>query len=137
MEINSQEQLAELVEGRTDDEINEAVSGMGTDAVLDAIFGAMLERFQPEKAAGQSANIGWDITTPDGVTSYQVQVVDGAATLAKGASDPTRVTLAMALPDFIRFIAGKLDGMQAFMGGKLKLQGDLMFAQTMQAWFAQ
>jgi putative sterol carrier protein len=47
------------------------------------------------------------------------------------------VTLGMALPDFLRFITGKLDGMQAFMSGKLKLAGDMMFAQTMQTWFAQ
>jgi putative sterol carrier protein len=32
--------------------------------------------------------------------------------------------------------AGQLDGMQAFMTGKLKLTGDMMFAQSMQAWFA-
>ena len=36
----------------------------------------------------------------------------------------------------VRFMAGQLDGMQAFMTGKLKLSGDMMFAQTMQAWFA-
>ena len=135
-EITSQEQLAELVEGRSDDEINAAVAAMGTESVLEAIFSAMQERFQPDKAAGQSANIGWDITTPDGVQSYQVQIADGAANVVKGSTDPTRVTLAMSLADFIRFIAGKLDGMQAFMAGKLKLQGDMMFAQTMQSWFA-
>src|SRR5207302_292598 len=33
-------------------------------------------------------------------------------------------------------IEGKPDGMQAFMTGKLKLSGDMMFAQSMQAWFA-
>ena len=42
----------------------------------------------------------------------------------------------MALPDFLRFLTGQLDGMQAFMTGKLKLSGDMMFAQSMQAWFA-
>jgi len=45
------------------------------------------------------------------------------------------VTLALALADFLRFIAGQLDGMQGFMGGKLKLTGDIMFAQSMRSWF--
>ena len=33
------------------------------------------------------------------------------------------------------YVAGQLDGMQAFMGGKLKLAGDMMFATTLQTWF--
>ena len=45
------------------------------------------------------------------------------------------MTLGQSLPDFLRFIAGELDGMQAFMSGKLRLSGDLMFAQNMQRWF--
>jgi putative sterol carrier protein len=41
----------------------------------------------------------------------------------------------MAVGDFLRLIAGKLNGMQAFMTGKLKVSGDLFFAQTFQGWF--
>jgi putative sterol carrier protein len=134
--INDQSQLAELIEGRTDDEINEFVSSLGVEAILEQIFGAMTERFQADKAAGQSAVIQWDITAGDGAHSYTVTIADGACKAEPGTGEAPRVTLGLALPDFMRFIAGKLDGMQAFMGGKLKLSGDMMFAQTMQAWFA-
>jgi putative sterol carrier protein len=133
----TQEQLGELVDGRTDDEINETIAAVGTDAVLEQIFSAMQERFQPDKAAGQSAVIGWEITAPDGVRKYQVKVENGACTVQKDGADAARVTLGLSLADFMRFIGGKLDGMQAFMGGKLKLQGDMMFAQTLQTWFGQ
>jgi putative sterol carrier protein len=133
----TQEQLGELVDGRTDDEINETIAAVGTDAVLEQIFSAMQERFQPDKAAGQSAVIGWEITAPDGVRTYQVKVENGTCTVEKDGTDAARVTLGLSLADFMRFIGGKLDGMQAFMGGKLKLQGDMMFAQTLQAWFGQ
>jgi putative sterol carrier protein len=37
----------------------------------------------------------------------------------------------------LRLVSGKLNGMQAFFAGKLKLTGDMMFAQTMQGWFNQ
>lgn len=131
------DQLGELVEGRTDDEIVEFVNAAGTDQVLDQIFGGMEQAFQPDKAAGQSAVIQWDITTPDGMKTYQLKVDDGSLQVLKDGSEPARVTLGLALPDFIRFISGKLDGMQAFMTGKLKLSGDMMFAQSMQTWFAQ
>ena len=135
--INSPEQLAELLEGRTDDEINEFANAAGVDTILGQIFSAMEERFQADKAAGQTAVIQWDINAPDGTKSYQFKVDNGACEVVKGGSDPAKVTLTLALPDFLRFIAGKLDGMQAFMTGKLKLGGDMMFAQTMQSWFAQ
>ena len=74
---------------------------------------------------------------PEGTHSYQLQVADGTCTAVQGNGEPARVTLGMTLPDFLRFLTGQLDGMQAFMTGKLKLSGDMMFAQSMQAWFAQ
>lgn len=132
----TQEQLGELIDGRSDDEINQAVNEMGTDQVLDQIFGEMKNRFQADKAAGQSAVIQWDIAAPDSTRTYQVKIENGTCEVAKGTDATPRVTLGLTLADFMRFISGKLDGMQAFMSGKLKLAGDMMFAQTMQAWFA-
>jgi putative sterol carrier protein len=131
------EQLAELVEGRSDEEINEFVSAAGVDTVLDQIFDGMKEAFLPEKTAGQSALVQWDIAAPDGTRSYQFKVDDGACSVAQGAGDSPRVTLGLNLADFVRFVSGSLDGMQAFMSGKLKLTGDMFFAQTMQTWFSQ
>jgi putative sterol carrier protein len=132
--IGSREELGQLIEGKSDEEISAGVAERGTDKVLGQIFEYMAGQFQPDRAAGQSAVIGWDITAPDGTHSYQLKVADGACAAQQGAGE-ARVTLGMALPDFLRFLTGQLDGMQAFMTGKLKLSGDMMFAQSMQAWF--
>lgn len=134
-EIGGREALAAMIEGRTDEEIDAGVAERGTDTVLSQIFDEMAKRFQPDRAAGQSAVIGWDITSSDGTHSWHIKVADGTCTPQQGAADSARVTLGMALPDFLRFITGQLDGMQAFMTGRLKLSGDMMFAQSMQAWF--
>jgi putative sterol carrier protein len=136
MNINDQDALGALVEGKTDEEINAFLQEAGVSTVLDQIFNAMKERFQPDKAAGQTAVVQWDISTPDGTESYQFKVDNGTCEINKGGTETARVTLGLSLPDFIRFVAQKLDGMQAFMSGRLKLSGDMMFAQTMQAWFA-
>ena len=136
-DIGSREELAAMIEGKSDDEINAGVADLGTEKVLNQIFDYMAGRFQPDRAGNQSAVIGWDITSPEGTHSYQFNVADGACTVVQGNAEPARVTLSMALPDFLRFLTGQLDGMQAFMTGKLKLTGDMMFAQSMQAWFAQ
>ncbi len=137
-DIGSREDLAAMIEGKSDDDINAGVAERGTDQVLGQIFDHMAkEAFRPDRAGNQSAVVGWDITAPDGTHSYQLKVADGTCTVLPGNAESARVTLGMALPDFLRFVTGQLDGMQAFMTGKLKLSGDMMFAQSMQAWFAQ
>lgn len=129
------EGLGQLLEGRSDEEINEFVSQAGVDTLLEQVFEGMRAAFVAERAAGQSAVAQWDITAPDGAHTFQVKMADGQCTVSAGTPDSPRVTLALSLPDFLRFVSGQLDGMQAFMGGKLKLSGDMMFATTMQNWF--
>jgi len=136
-DIGSRDELAAMIEGKSDDEINAGVAERGTEKVLGQILAYMATRFVPERAGGQSAVIGWDVTSPEGTHQYQLKVADGTCTAVSGSAEPARVTLGVALPDFLRFLTGKIDGMQAFMTGKLKLSGDMMFAQSMQAWFSQ
>src|SRR4029079_17486220 len=76
-----------------------------------------------------------DVNAPEGKLSYQLKVADGKCTLVKGSPESARVTLALSAPDFLRLVTGKLNGQTAFFQGKLKLSGDMMFAQTMQSWF--
>jgi putative sterol carrier protein len=136
-EIAGREQLGELVEGKTDEEINELVSGAGAEQVLGAIFAGMQQAFLPEKAAGQTVQAQFDIQATDRLHSFALSVADGKCEITPGAAESPRVTIGMNLPDYLRMVAGKLDGMQAFMTGKLRLSGDMMFAQTLMTWFGQ
>merc|ERR1712203_443730 len=53
---------------------------------------------------------------------------------AKGGEDPKAdVTITIADADMMAMDENKLDGMQAFMGGKLKLKGNMMLAQKLQS----
>ena len=137
MNVSTPKELGALIAGKGDGEINEAVESMGTDNALEKVFEGMTKAFLPDKAKGQAAVIQWDIKTPKDSVSYQINVDNGKCTCAKGAPGKARVTLSAALPDFLRVITGQLAGQQAFFTGKLKLSGDMMFAQSMQAWFAQ
>jgi putative sterol carrier protein len=124
-----------LIEGRSDDEINAGLKATGVEKALGEIFQGMADAFLPEKAGSQSAVIQYDITSPEGKHSYQLKVANGKCQLTKGAPESARVTLGLSTPDFLRLITGKLDGQTAFFQGKLKLSGDMMFAQTMQSFF--
>lgn len=134
-QASSPEELKALIEGKSDDEINAGLKEGGVDLALDRVFDGMVEAFLPAKAGGQSAVIQYDVNTPDGKKSYQLKVADGKAQALKGAPESARVTLALNAPDFLRLVTGKLNGQTAFFQGKLKLSGDMMFAQTMQSWF--
>jgi putative sterol carrier protein len=131
------QELAATLEGRSDEEIIKGVEAQGVDVVLDQIFAGMCEAFLAEKAGTQSAVVQYDVTASGKTYTYQLKVADGKCELVKGTGGPAKTTLNLNAADFLRLVTGKLNGMQAFMSGKLKLGGDMMFAQVMQGWFRQ
>ena len=138
MADNPAADLGAMIEGRTDQEINDWVSSRGVDTVLGDIFNAMVAAFDPGAAGNQSAAIRYDITVPDGAHSYQITVANGKCRVAKGGKEPARITVTLALPDFLRLIGGILDETWAFMSGRLRVSGDMLFAQSIQnapPWF--
>ncbi len=130
-------ELAALIEGCSDEEITRGVEERGVGGVLDDVFQGMAEAFLPDKTAGQSAIVQYDVTLAGAPHTYQLKIAGGKCEIVKGRADAARVTLTLALPDFLRLVAGKLPPVQAFMTGKLKLQGDMMIATAMQGWFRQ
>lgn len=135
--LNSREDLVAALDGRSDDEIYALAAGVGVDELLGRIFGEMAARFLPDQASGENAVVGWDITAPDGTHSYQLVIEGGTCRAVAGADAPPRVGLGFALPDFLKFTVNQLDGMQAFMTGRLRLTGDMLFAQNLQTWFSR
>jgi putative sterol carrier protein len=107
----------------------------GAKRLLDQVFNGMAQAFRPEKAAGQSATVQFDIDTPEGVQQYALAVADGACTVHHGPAESPRTTIKAGLVDFLKLITNNLNPMQAFMTGKLKVTGDLFFGQTAMNWF--
>jgi putative sterol carrier protein len=62
-----------------------------------------------------------------------VAIADGKAVVSEGTYASPDITITMASNDFADMIGGKLDGMTAFMGGKLKVKGDMMLAMQLQS----
>jgi len=117
--------LVGLVGDKTDDALVSMINEHGVDTFIGGIFEEMAKRFLPDKAAGRTVVIEYDITMPESTEIYQLDVAGGACSVSKGASKEASVALTLAAPDFLRLITGKLNGVNAFMSGKLKLKGDL------------
>jgi hypothetical protein len=89
-DIGGRDELAALIEGKSDDEINGAVAERGTEKVLGQLFGAWAARFDPARAGNQSAVVGFDITSPEGTHQYQLKVADGTCQAVSGAPEAAR-----------------------------------------------
>lgn len=90
----------------------------------------MPEAFDPDAAGDMNATVQYAISTP----MYAV-IKDGACTVHEGEASDADVTLNMEDEDLKDMLTGELDGMSAFMSGKLKVDGDIMLAQKLAGAF--
>ena len=91
--------------------------------------------FIPEKAQGVNAVIHFKFTGAE-AGEWNASIVNGKCSVAQGApADKATMTLTADSSDYIKLFTGELDGMKAFMEGKLKLRGDLNLAMKMMQMF--
>lgn len=59
--------------------------------------------------------------------------IDGASSPNTVSNDdgPADAVISISKEDFLAMASGELDGMMAFMQGKLRVQGDMMLAQRL------
>lgn len=109
---------------------------MATTEEIKSIFPEMVERLIPEKADGINAVIQFDLSGDNGGL-YWVKVADGKAESGEGSIDNATMTLKSTADDWLAVSTGQMNAMQAFMSGKIKIQGDMSIAMKMQTMFAQ
>ena len=73
----------------------------------------------------------------EGGTTYHSEIKDGRCTVSEGEHEDPTMTLTMAASDFLDLMEGRLDGMSAFMSGKLQIGGDMGLAMKMQSLFEE
>lgn len=83
-----------------------------------------------DAAGDMNATVQYEISTP----MYAV-IKDGACTVHEGETSDADVTLKMEDDDLVAMLTGELDGMSAFMTGKLQVDGDIMLAQKLAGVF--
>jgi putative sterol carrier protein len=98
------------------------------------IFTGMASRFQPDKASGVDATIQFDLSGDNGGL-YWVKVENGTCVTGTGQADSPKMTIKAAAEDWHKIAHGEMNAMQAFMGGKIKIQGDMSLALKMQSMF--
>merc|ERR1712039_657747 len=67
---------------------------------------------------------------------FTLDLKNGSGEAKAGEDSKADCTITMADADMVAMAEGKLDGMQAFMSGKLKIKGNMMLAQKLQGILA-
>ncbi|MCS7486594.1 MULTISPECIES: SCP2 sterol-binding domain-containing protein [Marinomonas] len=90
-----------------------------------SVFESMLGRFDADEADDMEATFQFDLDDAD---SYHLTIADGECEMGEGEHDDPTVTLSMDLDTLKAVMSGELDGMAAFMQGKIRADGDIMLA---------
>jgi len=94
---------------------------------------AMKAKFNPSAAAGLDLVYGFNIT--DEGKHYALIIKDGTCELQEGENPDANCTLVMDSETLKGIVSGETDGMQAFMGGKLRVEGDMMLSMKLSELF--
>jgi len=98
------------------------------------LMGKMPGAFLPEKAPGMDAVLQF-MFTGDEAGEWFATIKDDKCTVEKGVHPSPKMTLTADSGDYVRIFTGQLDGMQAFMQGKIKMAGDLNLAMKLMTIF--
>ena len=88
------------------------------------ITSKMESKFNPAAAAGLDLVFQFNIEDD---SNFNVTIKDGTCAIAQGDAATPNVTLIMDKSTLEGVMTGETDGMQAFMAGKLRAEGDMMF----------
>lgn len=132
------EEFAKNVGSATDEQLGEGMAGPLRDQILDEIFGRMATHFRADRARDTEAVIHWRIggRADGGHDEFETVISGGACDAHRGFQHQgARVTFTIGGPDFLRLVSGNADGPALFMSGRLKLEGDMIFAASAASLF--
>lgn len=90
------------------------------------------DRFNADAAAGLDLVFQFNI---EEAGNYHLIVKDGTCDVQEGENADANVTLIMDAETFEGLASGETDGMQAFMMGKVRAEGDMMLAMKLNELF--
>ncbi len=96
-------------------------------------FETLKENFNADAADGIDLVFQFNIEDDD---NYSLSIAGGTCELAAGEHDDPSVTLIMNTETLKGIVSGETDGMQAFMAGQLRAEGDMMLATKLGELFS-
>jgi len=100
-------------------------------AVAD-IMTQMQSAFVAEEAEGLEATFQFCISDDE---DFYVSIDDASCSASLGNHEDPEITMSMDSETLNEIVSGELDGMAAFMGGRLQAEGDVMLGTRLSQLF--
>lgn len=94
---------------------------------IEELFEKLPSAFLPEKAGDMDTVIQFELTGEE-PGDWAVIIKDGTVKVEKGKQENPAMVLAADSQDYKDIVTGRINAMNAFMQGKVKLQGNLNMA---------
>jgi alkyl sulfatase BDS1-like metallo-beta-lactamase superfamily hydrolase len=130
-------EFARSIGSTPDEQLAAGMRSEHRERVLDRIFEQFSAHLDPERSRGTEAVVHWRVGgRPDGGEDlYELRIEDGACRVSREASADPRVTFGVDAVDFLKLVTGNASGPRLFMAGRLRIEGDLLFATQVQGLF--
>lgn len=102
---------------------------------ITEFFSGLESKVDSGKIAGMNAVYQFDISG-EGGGQWNVALADGSATVAEGTHENPSITISASDENWLKIVAGELNGQTAFLTGKLKIKGDMSLAMKLQSVFS-
>ncbi|MBI4897124.1 MAG: SCP2 sterol-binding domain-containing protein [Actinobacteria bacterium] len=129
--------FAAAIAATPDHELAEGMASEIRGQVLDEIFRRMEEHFDPKKSKKLDLVIHFEITgAPSGESDkYQVTIRDNTCSVSKEMTDKPKLGLTLDAVHFLKLATGNAVGMNLYIGGKLKVDGNIILATRLEGLF--
>ena len=95
---------------------------------------AMPKAFLPDKAGDATALIQLDLTGDEG-GAWLLDIAGGECKVREEQASKPDVTVTMDADDFVALYSNKLNPVQAFMSGRIKVAGNVGMVMQLLNWF--
>jgi putative sterol carrier protein len=111
---------------------------LGSDRGLRLIFRTMAKAYRPDRAAGWSGDIRYELADSRGaVRTWTVTCGPAQARAREAAAPDPDLTVKVGVADFIRVAGRDLDPAKALLTGRMDLEGDFAVATRLGEMFGQ
>jgi putative sterol carrier protein/acyl-coenzyme A thioesterase PaaI-like protein len=126
------EELNAVVAEGSDEEVLAVIAELGgTQRVLEQLFG----QAQLDPAEARDCIVCLRLADSGETHRYAIVVRDDQATISEGEMPDANLIFESSVPDFLRLTRGRLDPMKALLDGRLRVDGDVVFAGTFRRMF--
>jgi alkyl sulfatase BDS1-like metallo-beta-lactamase superfamily hydrolase len=129
------EDFAALVKRLSDSDLEATIQQAGEERVLERVFETIPERLKPSAASSVNDTMSFRITSGDTTYSHGLTIANGTCTHTSGPVENFRAGVTCDIVTFSKLLTGQASEITLFLRRKLKIAGDLAFAQGFLRYF--